>query len=289
MESYFQKYRYTPSSEEIDKQFSKIQSNISHWLTPNVLTESLGFIDLTTLRAEDTVPQIEKMVNKVNEFNHHFPDYPTPASICVYPNFCKTIKDNLTAMGVGITAVAGGFPASQSFIEVKCLESKMAVEEGATEIDIVIALNRFFIGDYKSCSDEIKKIRKTIPSALLKVILETGLLVTPERIAAASFIAMEAGCDFIKTSTGKIEPAATPAAAIVMCECIKAYHQKTGKKIGFKPAGGIASARDVASYYGIVDTILGKEWLTPSLFRFGASRVANNILTELKKNTVSYY
>ena len=174
-------------------------------------------------------------------------------------------------------------------MDVKVLECRTAVEQGADEVDIVLALNAFLANDFEKASHEIREIKKAVGNACLKVILETGALATPEKIAAASFLAMEAGADFIKTSTGKLEPAATPMAAIVMCECINAYNRKTGKKIGFKPAGGMTSPKDALCYLAIVDTILGKEWLTPRYFRIGASRLANNLLSELEQKTVSYY
>lgn len=289
MMNYISKYGFNLTSEEIERFITSLHDNIEKWNTPSVLSSCLGFIDLTTLKVTDTYSKVTAFVNKVNEFKNHFPKYPTPASICVYPNFSKTVKDNLMAEGVHITAVSGCFPASQSFIEVKELESKMAVESGANEIDIVLALNNFLDGNYDGCINEITSIKKSIGKTLLKVILETGALTSIENIADASFLAMESGADFIKTSTGKIEPSATPAAAMIMCECIKLYHAKTGKKIGFKPAGGISTAKDAIVYYAIVDTILGKEWLTKERFRLGASRVANSILTELEQNNICYY
>ncbi len=258
-------------------------------MTPDVLISCLGLIDLTTLKSTDTFSSVRQFTEKVNHFHESFPSYPYPASICIYPNFAQTVKDTLSVPGVGITAVAGGFPASQSYLEVKCLESRLAVSHGATEIDIVLALNSFLDGDYDTCTQEIKEIKKAIGHAHLKVILETGALSTEENITKASFLAMDAGADFIKTSTGKMEPAATPFAAKIMCQCIKDYYLKTGRKVGFKPAGGISTASDAVLYYTIVETILGKEWLTPSLFRFGASRVANSILSELLKRTIIYY
>lgn len=255
----------------------------------NKLNQCLGMIDLTTLNSTDTYTSVKNFVEKVNSFKASFPDNSLPASICIYPNFSKTVKDTLTAEGVNITAVAATFPASQSFLEVKCLECKMAVESGADEIDIVLALNSFLEGNYSYCFDEIATIRQTIPTAHLKVILETGALKTPELIAKASHLAMEAGADFIKTSTGKINISATPEAAQVMCQCIKEFYNKTGKKIGFKPAGGISTAEDALTYYNIVEQTLGEEWLNPTLFRFGASRMANNLLSQIHGKEIKYY
>lgn len=283
------KFNYNPNAEEIDKKLSFIQANLDNWAIQDNLSACLGFMDLTSLNTTDTPEKVASIAQKVNNFNSEFPEYPTPASICIYPNLGKTVKENLTAPGVNVTVVAGVFPNAQSFLEVKSLECKMAVEQGADEVDIVLALNAFLAGDYDKAAHEIRKIKEIVGNKRLKVILETGALTTPEKIAAASFLAMEAGADFIKTSTGKQEPAATPMAAIVMCECIKTYYEKTGKKIGFKPAGGMVSPKDAICYYAIVDTILGKEWLNKEYFRLGASRLANNLLSELEQKTVSYY
>ena len=288
MKELLEKYGYTPEMEVLDKKLSAIQANLDNWVTPENLAACLGFMDLTTLNSSDTEERVATFTNKVNKFKSNYPDYPTPAAICVYPNLGKCVKENLTAPDVNVAVVAAVFPNAQSFLEVKRLECKMAVESGADEVDIVLALNSFLAGNLEKAANEIRTIKSVIGEKHLKVILETGALATPEKIAAASFLAMEAGADFIKTSTGKQEPAATPMAAIVMCECIKAYYEKSGKKIGFKPAGGMVAAKDAICYYAIVDTILGKEWLNKELFRLGASRLANNLLGELEQKTVSY-
>jgi deoxyribose-phosphate aldolase len=232
------------------------------------------------------------MVEKVNDFNNHFPSNPKPASICVFPNFAETIYATRNSTDVHITVVGGCFPCSQSLIEVKVVECVKAVLSGADEVDIVLAHNSFLEGNFSKAADEIQQINRAIkdvnPNAHLKVILETGVL-SQEQIANASFLAMEAGADFIKTSTGKIATSATPEAAYIMCECIAAYMEHTGRVVGFKPAGGISSAEDAALYYGIVDTVLGERWLNKELFRFGASRMANNLLSALEKKDVKYY
>ncbi|MBR5856274.1 MAG: deoxyribose-phosphate aldolase [Bacteroidales bacterium] len=289
MKEILEKYGYTPEVESLDKKLSAIQANLDHWMTSENLAACLGFMDLTTLNSTDTEERVASFARKVNNFKTHFPEYPTPAAICVYPNLGKSVKDNLTAPDVNVAVVAAVFPNAQSFLEVKSLECKMAIESGADEVDIVLALNSFLAGNYEKAANEIKCIKSIIGDKHLKVILETGALATPEKIAAASFLAMEAGADFIKTSTGKQEPAATPMAAIVMCECIKRFYEKSGKKIGFKPAGGMVTAKDAICYFAIVDTILGKEWLNKEYFRLGASRLANNLLGELEQKTVSYY
>ena len=258
-----------------------------------IYREALGLIDLTSLNSTDTPAKIGEMVRKVNDFHKVYPQYPLPASICVYPNFAKVIKAVKTEPDVRITVVGGCFPASQSPLEVKILECTTAVAEGADEVDIVLALNAFLEGRYDEAKREIVEIGKAIrainPAVHLKVILETGALKEPQLIRDASFLAMEAGADFIKTSTGKIAVSATPEAARIMCECIKEFYAKTGRKVGFKPAGGIASADDAVVYYNIVKEILGPEWLNKKLFRFGASRMANNLLSALEGTEVKYY
>ena len=253
-------------------------------------------VPCTTLKTDDTPASVTKLVSKVNLFQESYPEWPLPASICVYPNFAAVVKD-ARKCDFNITVVSACFPSSQSFLEVKLKECEMAVAQGADEVDIVLALNAFLAGDYEAAAEEIRQVRKCIDAVAeaqgrtvhLKVILETGLLRTPEAIANASFLAMEAGADFIKTSTGKVDVNATPASAYVMCECIAKYYEKTGKKIGFKPAGGISLAADALSYYSIVSTILGKEWLNKELFRFGVSRVANSLLSAVEQKTVSFF
>ena len=288
---YFEKYSYRPS--DIDAKVAAVKKAAAQWQTKEVWRAALGMIDLTSLTVSDTPTKIAAMTDKVNHFNELYPDYPKPASICVYPNLAKTIADARYSRDIHITAVAGGFPASQTFANVKIAECVAAVKDGADEIDIVLAHNSFCDGRYDDAAKEISDIKQAIvsvnPGAHLKVILETGALANHDEIATASFLAIEAGADFIKTSTGKIGVSATPEAAYVMCECIKAYHKATGKKIGFKPAGGVSSAEDASLYYGIVATVLGKEWLNPGLFRFGASRMANNLLSALEGKEVKYF
>lgn len=293
---YLEKYGYTPDREKMDRALGIIASNMENASSEQVYKDCFSMMDLTTLKTDDTPASVRKLVKKVNEFREGRPDWPLPASICVYSNFAATVKA-ARKCDFNITVVSACFPSSQSFLEVKLKECEMAVEQGADEVDIVLALNAFLAGDYEAASEEIRQIRKTIDkvaaaqgrSVHLKVILETGLLRTPEAIANASFLAMEAGADFIKTSTGKVDTNATPVAAYVMCECIAKYHAVTGRKIGFKPAGGISSAADALCYYSIVSSILGKEWLNKDFFRFGVSRVANSILAAVEQKTVSYF
>ena len=253
----------------------------------------LGMIDLTSLNGTDTYTKIAAMTEKVNRFHDTFPDYPLPASICVYPNFARTVAMVRADKDVHVTVVGGCFPASQSTLPVKIAECAGAVADGADEVDIVLALNSFLDHNEAEARREIVEIGTAIravkPSVHLKVILETGALKEPELIEEASFLAMEAGADFIKTSTGKMQPAATPEAAEVMCRCIREYYGKTGRMVGFKPAGGIATPEDAVTYWNIVSDILGEKWLNKQYFRFGASRMANNLLSALEGREVKYY
>lgn len=297
MEGYNTEYSYAPDVERINKRIDAIAKNIDVVMTPEALRKCLSFMDLTTLKPEDTPSGVAKFTEKVNAFHEAYPSYPLPASICVYPNFAKVVKDSLAVEGVHVTVVSGCFPASQSFIEVKSKECEMAIEAGADEIDVVLALNAFLEGDEARAREELRLMREVIERAgaeagrkiVYKVILETGLLVTPENIAKASFLAMEEGADFIKTSTGKVKVNATPMAAYIMCECIKAFYDKTGRKVGFKAAGGIQSSKDAMCYYSIVKTVLGDEWLDQSLFRFGVSRLANQLMSTIEQKTVAFY
>ena len=224
-------------------------------------------IDLTTLNTTDSDESVMRFTEKVNQFDNEFPDLKNVAAICVYPNFAQVVKDTLEVEGVNIACVSGGFPSSQTFTEIKIAETAMAVADGADEIDIVIPVGAFLNGDYETMCEEIMELKETCKEHHLKVILETGALKTASNIKKASILSMYSGADFIKTSTGKQQPAATPEAAYVMCQAIKEYHEQTGNKIGFKPAGGINSVNDALIYYTIVKEILGEEWLSNKLFR----------------------
>ena len=297
MADLLKKYGYAPDKEKIAGDIERIAANIESIKSEEVLKSCFSMMDLTSLRTNDTVESIARLVMKVNAFAEEYPSYPLPASVCVYPNFAAVVKDTRKTADLHATVVAACFPSSQSFLEVKVKECEMAVENGADEVDIVLALNSFLAGEYQQASDEIKAVRAAVDSVaasqgrkvILKVILETGLLPSLEDIASASFLAMEAGADFIKTSTGKVEVNATPVAAYVMCECIAKYHEATGRKVGFKPAGGISSALDAVSYYSIVSAVLGKDWLNKDLFRLGVSRLANKIISEIEQKTVNYF
>ena len=257
--------------------------------TIEVKKQLFNCLDLTTLKTEDSEESVLKFTERVNDFDNEYPDLKGVAAICVYPNFAKIVSQSLEVESVNIACVSGGFPSSQTFTEVKVAETALALADGATEIDIVIPVGKFLSGDYESMCDEIEEIKSICGERHLKVILETGALKSTENIWKAAILAMYSGADFIKTSTGKQEPAATPEAAYVMCQAIKAYHEKTGRKIGFKPAGGINSVNDALVYYTIVKEVLGKEWLNNELFRLGTSRLANLLLSDILGEEVKFF
>lgn len=246
-------------------------------------------IDLTTLNTTDSDESVMKFTQNVNRFEESYPDLKNVAAICVYPCFAEIVRDTLEVEGVNIACVSAGFPSSQTFTEVKVAETAMAIMDGADEIDIVISVGKFLSGDYETMCDEIAEIKATCKEKHLKVILETGALQTVENIKKASILSMYAGADFIKTSTGKQQPAATPEAAFVMCQAIKEYYEQTGIKVGFKPAGGINCVNDALVYYSIVKEVLGEEWLTNKLFRLGTSRLANLLLSEIVGEELKFF
>ena len=246
-------------------------------------------IDLTTLNTTDSDESVMRFTEKVNRFDDEFPDLKNVAAICVYPNFAQVVKDTLEVEGINIACVSGGFPSSQTFTEVKIAETAMALADGADEIDIVIPVGAFLSGDYETMCEEIMELKETCKEHHLKVILETGALKTASNIKKASILSMYSGADFIKTYTGKEQPAATPEAAYVMCQAIKEYYEQTGNKVGFKPAGGINTVNDALIYYTIVKEVLGKEWLSNELFRLGTSRLANLLLSEIKGEELKFF
>lgn len=246
-------------------------------------------IDLTTLKCTDSEPSVMQFTQHVNDFVDKYPDLDNVAAICVYPNMAEIVNDTLEADNVNIACVSGGFPSSQTFIEVKVAETSLALHAGADEIDIVISVGKFLSGDYEGMCDEIEELKDLCGEKHLKVILETGALGNAENIKKASILSMYSGADFIKTSTGKEKPAATPEAAYVMCHAIKEYFLETGRKVGFKPAGGINTVQDALIYYTIVKEVLGKEWLTNELFRLGTSRLANLLLSEITGEETKFF
>ena len=247
-------------------------------------------IDLTTLTEKDSVESVGRFVKKAVDFQNHFPAIPNVASICVFPLFVDVVGLGVEGTDIAVTSVAGGFPASQTFMEVKMLEVSMAVENGADEIDVVINVGQMLEGDYEPMTNEIAMLREEAgEDTTFKVIIESGALQSPELIRKASLLAMFAGADFVKTSTGKIPVAATPEAAVVMCTAIRDYYEKTGRKVGFKAAGGIRSAEEAALFYTIVEEILGKEWCSPALWRIGASSLANGLISAIEGKEVKYF
>ena len=249
-----------------------------------------GSIELTTLKTTDSDTSVLAFTERVNDFDNEYPDLPHVATICVYPCFAKTVAESLEVDGVEIACVSGSFPSSQARIEVKVAETSLAVADGATEIDIVMPVGKFLSGDYEGVCDDIAELKAACgEDVAMKVILETGALKTASNIKKASILSMYAGADYIKTSTGKLEPAATPEAAYVMCQAIKEYYDKTGIQIGFKPAGGINSVMDALIYCTIVKEVLGEKWLTNKWLRLGTSRLANMLLSELKGEQIKFF
>ena len=276
------------SLEDIQSELEAIREIAAKNSSKKMLEKALSCIDLTTLNSTDTYQSVAAFTEKVNSFGNAFPGVANVAAICVYPNMAETVKTTLKVAGVHIAAVAGGFPSSMTFTNLKIEEARMAVAAGSDEIDIVVPLWAFLANNFETCANEISAIKKAIGNAHLKVILESGVL-NVDQIWQASILSIEAGADFIKTSTGKLPQAATPEAAFVMCLAIKQHFEETGKKIGFKPAGGIVTPEDAILYLTIVQEILGEEWLTPELFRIGASRLANNLLEKITGKPAKHF
>lgn len=281
--------KVTENDEFVASEVKKIVEGAAQYATPEVYQFLFSSIDLTTLSTEDSVRSVSKFTQRVNDFDNDYPQFKNVAAICVYSNFAEVVKTNLDVDGVDIAVVAAGFPSSQTFDAVKVADVAMAVEGGASEVDIVLNVGKFLDEDYEGLCDEIIELKHTARSARLKVILETGCLKTAANIKKASILSMYSGADFIKTSTGKIYPGASLEAAYVMCQCIKEYYEKTGTRVGFKAAGGIRSAEDAVNYYALVKEILGDEWLTHDLFRIGASSLANNLLAAMTGEEKKYF
>lgn len=253
------------------------------------LLMALNMIDLTTLEGADTDGKVKQLCNKAMHLHSTSIDLPTTAAVCVYPSMVRTAKTALKDSGVKVAAVATAFPSGQAPLDVKVADTKFAVNEGADEIDMVISRGKFHQGEYNFVYDEICTIKEACGKARLKVILETGELGTLDKVRRASDIAMYAGADFIKTSTGKIKPAATMPVTLVMLQAIKDFHKKTGVKVGMKPAGGISTAKSALHYLIMVKEVLGDEWLDNNWFRFGASRLANDIILQIEKQLSGAY
>ena len=296
----------TPQKSKYDEALSKYNTDISDAevseAVKKIITEKVpqndnpdtkkflfGSIELTTLKTTDSDESVLAFTERVNDFDATYPNLPHVATICVYPCFAKVVNESLEVDGVEIACVSGSFPSSQALIEVKVAETALAVKDGATEIDIVMPVGKFLSGDYEGVCDDISELKQTCGDAAMKVILETGCLKTASNIKKASILAMYAGADYIKTSTGKEKISATPEAAYVMCQAIKEYYDETGIQIGFKPAGGINTPMDALIYYTIVKEVLGEKWLTNKWFRLGTSRLANMLLSEIEGREVKFF
>ena len=257
--------------------------------TPEVKKFLFGSIELTTLSTTDSDTSVMAFVDRVNRFDSAYPQLPHVAAVCVYPCFAEVASETLEVEGVEVTCVSGSFPSSQAVIEVKVAETALALRDGATEIDIVMPVGKFLSGNYEELCDDIAELKQVCGDKAMKVILETGDLKTASNIKKASLLAMYAGADYIKTSTGKEKISATPEAAYVMCQAIKEYYEKTGIQIGFKPAGGINTVMDAIIYYTIVKEVLGEKWLTNKWLRRGTSRLANLLLSEINGEETKFF
>ena len=284
------KYNTHLEDAEIERKVAHlIEDKVSENDTLEVKRFLLGSVELTSLKATDSEESVLKLTERVNDFDNEYPDLPHVATICVYPCFANVVSQSLEVEGVEVACVSGSFPSSQANIEVKTVETALAINDGATEIDIVMSVGKFLSGDYETVCDEISELKAVCGNHKMKVILESGLLGSAENIKKASILAMYAGADYIKTSTGKEKPAATPEAAYVMCEAIKEYYEQTGIQIGFKPAGGLNTVHDAIVYYTIVKEVLGEKWLTNEWLRLGTSRLANLLLSEVMGEEIKFF
>lgn len=281
-EQAFEKFDLSQTDEQVSAAVRQlVANNRDKYDNTEVLKQLLSTVELTTLKVTDSQESVLRFTENVNRFADEHPDLPPLATICVYPNFAKIVSESLEADGVKVACVVGGFPSSQTFIEIKTAETALAVHDGADECDMVLSVGTFQSGDYETCADEIAEIKAACNEKPLKVILETGALKTAEAIKKASILSMYAGADFIKTSTGKIEVAATLEAAYVMCSAIKEYHALTGQYIGFKAAGGIKTTAEAIDFYTVVRELLGEDYIKQGLFRIGTSRLANLLVSDI--------
>lgn len=285
------KYNLNISDEEVKEAVKEIIANkVPENDNLDVKKFLMGSIELTTLHTTDSETSVMKFTERVNEFDSAYPDLPHVATICVFPCFAKTVAETLEVDGVEIACVSGSFPSSQALIEVKEIETSLAVKDGATEIDIVMPVGKFLDEDYQGMCEDIQELKAACgKDVAMKVILETGCLKSAANIKKASILSMYSGADYIKTSTGKEKISATPEAAYVMCQAIKEYYDETGVQIGFKPAGGINTVMDAITYYTIVKEVLGEKWLTNKWFRLGTSRLANYLLSEIKGEEIKFF
>ena len=284
------KYNTILDDEEIRQTVQKIiMEKVPENDTPEVKKFLMGSVELTSLHTTDSEESILAMTERVNDFDSAYPELPHVATICVYPCFANIVAQSLEVDGVEVAVVSGAFPSSQTFMEVKTIETALAIKDGATNVDIVMPVGKFLSGDYEGLCDDINELKQTCGEVPMKVILETGDLKTASNIKKAAILSMYAGADYIKTSTGKEKVSATPEAAYVMCQAIKEYYDETGIQIGFKPAGGINTVMDAIIYYTIVKEVLGKKWLTNYYFRLGTSRLANLLLSEIVGKETKFF
>lgn len=285
-----EQYDLNITDEDVKAAVTKIiAEKVSENDNPEVKKFLLGSVELTTLSTADTEEKVLAMVEKVNKFDSEYPDLPHVAAVCAYPCFTKLIADSLEVDGVDITNVTGNFPSSQALLEVKTIETALAIKDGATQIDIVMPVGKFLSGDYEGVCDTIGELKQTCGDVPMKVILETGDLRNARDIKTAAVLAMYAGADYLKTSTGKEKISATPESVYVLCQAIKEYHKKTGIQIGLKPAGGINTVMDAVIYYTIVKEVLGEKWLTNYWFRMGTSRLTNLLLSEIIGSETKFF
>lgn len=284
------KYNLDVNDAEVKAAVKKIiEEKVPQNMTPEVYRFLMGSIELTTLKTTDSDVSVMEFVKRVNDFSEAYPELPHVATICVYPCFAEVVADTLEVAGVEIACVSGSFPSSQATIEIKVAETMMAVQDGATEIDIVMPVGKFLSGDYEGVADDIQQLKEACGDAPMKVILETGCLRNGSDIMTASVLSMYSGADYIKTSTGKEKISATPEAAYIMCQAIKAYYEETGIQIGFKPAGGLNTVEDAVTYYTIVKEVLGEQWLTNKWLRLGTSRLGNMLLSAVKGEEIKFF
>lgn len=285
-----EQYNLNITDEEVKAAVTKIiAEKVSENDNLEVKKFLLGSVELTTLSTADTEEKVLAMVEKVNKFDSEYPDLPHVSAVCAYPCFTKLIADSLEVDGVDITNVTGNFPSSQALLEVKTIETALAIKDGATQIDIVMPVGKFLSGDYEGVCDTISELKQTCGDVPMKVILETGDLRNARDIKTAAILAMYAGADYLKTSTGKEKISATPESVYVLCQAIKEYHKKTGIQIGLKPAGGINTVMDAVIYYTIVKEVLGEKWLTNYWFRMGTSRLTNLLLSEIIGSETKFF
>ncbi|MBF1629683.1 MAG: deoxyribose-phosphate aldolase [Prevotella sp.] len=285
-----EQYDLNITDEDVKAAVTKIiAEKVSENDNPEVKKFLLGSVELTTLSTADTEEKVLAMVEKVNKFDSEYPDLPHVAAVCAYPCFTKLIADSLEVDGVDITNVTGNFPSSQALLEVKTIETALAIKDGATQIDIVMPVGKFLSGDYEGVCDTIGELKQTCGDVPMKVILETGDLRNARDIKTAAVLAMYAGADYLKTSTGKEKISATPESVYVLCQAIKEYHKKTSIQIGLKPAGGINTVMDAVIYYTIVKEVLGEKWLTNYWFRMGTSRLTNLLLSEIIGSETKFF